>query len=310
MNRSEILFLYDIAWANPNGDPIDENKPRFDQETGTNIVTDVRLKRTIRDYLKEFKNKEIFIREITLADDTIQDAKRRAEDFLKDENGIKIKVDPKEKKAIILDNILKECIDIRLFGGTLPLDKDSITFTGPVQFAMGTSLHKVKIEYMKGTGAFASKEGTKQKTFREEFVLPYSLISFYGIVNENAAKHTKLTEEDVDLLMEGIWNGTKNLISRSKAGQMPRFLMKINYKESNYHLGSLNKLLKLNSELPDTAIRTMDDYSLNFERLTSLLEKNIDKIESIEYCMDDNLKIEPNFFENFKDKILLKKLEY
>ena len=54
MNRSELLFLYDISDANPNGDPLDENKPRIDEETEINIVTDVRLKRTIRDYLEEF----------------------------------------------------------------------------------------------------------------------------------------------------------------------------------------------------------------------------------------------------------------
>lgn len=63
LNRSEILFLYDVTDANPNGDPVDENKPRIDEETGINIVTDVRLKRTIRDYLHTYKNQEIFILE-------------------------------------------------------------------------------------------------------------------------------------------------------------------------------------------------------------------------------------------------------
>ena len=59
--RSEILFLYDVKDANPNGDPLDENKPRIDEETGINLVTDVRLKRTIRDYLHSFKKMEIFV---------------------------------------------------------------------------------------------------------------------------------------------------------------------------------------------------------------------------------------------------------
>ena len=49
-NRSELVFLYDAKDINPNGDPMDENKPRIDEETGNNMVTDVRLKRTIRDY--------------------------------------------------------------------------------------------------------------------------------------------------------------------------------------------------------------------------------------------------------------------
>ena len=57
--RSEILFIYDIRDGNPNGDPLDENKPRIDEEAGVNIVTDVRLKRTIRDYLHDFKDQEI-----------------------------------------------------------------------------------------------------------------------------------------------------------------------------------------------------------------------------------------------------------
>jgi len=63
-NRSEILFIYDIRDGNPNGDPLDENKPRIDEETGINLVTDVRMKRTIRDYLHDIKNLEIFVREI------------------------------------------------------------------------------------------------------------------------------------------------------------------------------------------------------------------------------------------------------
>ena len=54
-HKSELLFLYDIKDANPNGDPLDENKPRIDEETGQNLVTDVRLKRTVRDYLFNYK---------------------------------------------------------------------------------------------------------------------------------------------------------------------------------------------------------------------------------------------------------------
>jgi len=63
-DRSELLFIYDLRDGNPNGDPLDENKPRIDEETGVNIVTDVRLKRTIRDYLHDFKGKEIFVKEL------------------------------------------------------------------------------------------------------------------------------------------------------------------------------------------------------------------------------------------------------
>ena len=85
MKRSEILFLYDIADANPNGDPLDSNKPRMDEEAEINLVTDVRLKRTIRDYLKDYKNEEIFIKEVRNENGEVQDGKQRASYFLEKE---------------------------------------------------------------------------------------------------------------------------------------------------------------------------------------------------------------------------------
>ena len=273
-NRSEILFLYDIRDGNPNGDPMDENKPRIDEETGVNLVTDVRLKRTIRDYLHDFKGQEIFVREIVYDTQNgyIQDGKKRAKDF--------------EDKA---ERILNECIDVRLFGGVIPLKEDSITYTGPVQFKMGRSLHRVTMMHIKGTGAFASKEGSKQATFREEDFLAYSLISFYGIINENAAKHTHLTEEDLKLLMEGIWNGTKSLISRSKAGQVPRLLLKVNYGKENYHIGDLDKMMKLITEIPHENIRDTADYKLEISELVKKLAAEKGSIKDIEICVDDRI---------------------
>lgn len=305
-NRSEILFLYDIKDANPNGDPLDENKPRIDEETGINIVTDVRLKRTIRDYLMNFRDEEIFVREITDEEGHIQDAKLRAKDFLKDVNDLENKGFD-EQKGIIRKKILDRCIDVRLFGATIPLDltikekgnksknvTGSITLTGAVQFRMGRSLHKVELKHIKGTGAFASKLGTTQKTFREEDILPYSLICFYGIINENAARHTELADDDIKLLLDGMWNGTKNLISRSKAGQMPRLLIKVNYKEKNYHIGDLDKLVAIKDleNLNQEGIRDISEITLDASQLVETLNKNKDKIESVDVKVDDRVKIE------------------
>ncbi|QIB90299.1 type I-B CRISPR-associated protein Cas7/Csh2 [Methanosarcina mazei] len=292
--RSEIVFLYDIKDGNPNGDPLDENKPRIDEETGINLVTDVRFKRTIRDHLYNFKNKEIFVREISDENGSIQDAKMRARDFLTVEEPL----DSFETgKSIINENLLNDCIDVRLFGGTVPLelklkkgkDTGSITHTGPVQFKIGRSMHKVFMKHFRGTGAFASKEGASQKTFREEDFLPYSLINFYGIINENAAKNTKLSEEDIDLLLDGMWNGTKNLISRSKVGQVPRLLFKVNYKEGNYHIGDLNNLFSLKSDLIDEEIRDISQVRIEIQRLVEVLGKNKDKIENAQLCLDGSI---------------------
>lgn len=277
-NRSEIIFLYDIKDANPNGDPLDENKPRIDEETGINIVTDVRLKRTIRDYLMNFKGKEIFVREFRKENGTLKTKEERVEE----EN-----LDPKK--------LLEKYIDIRLFGATITMEKEkkAITFTGPVQFRFGKSLHKVSGPvFVKGTTVMPSKEAKLQGTFTETYVLPYSLICFYGIINENAAKHTNLTEEDVNLLLESMWNGTKNLISRSKAGQMPRLLLKINYKEGNYHIGDLDKMIKLRSEKKEEEIRDISEVTLDASELIEALNKNKDKIASVEFKVDDRVKID------------------
>lgn len=284
MNRSELIFLYDIKDNNPNGDPLDSNKPRIDEETGTNLVTDVRLKRTIRDYLYEYKGKEIFVREIRNDKGKVQDGKTRAKDF----------GDSKEK---VIDSVINDCIDVRLFGATIPLefgqDKSSATFTGPVQFNMGRSLHRVSLKRIKGTGAFASGEGKDNKTFREEYILPYSLIGFYGIINEHAAEETNLNEEDIKLMLEAMWNGTKNLISRSKVGQVPRLMIKINYVEGSFHIGDLLNSIKLETELTDEeAIRGLEDFTMNIDMLIEALNRYKSKIKDIEYIVDEKMSFE------------------
>ena len=281
--RSEILFCYDIKDANPNGDPLDSNKPRIDEELSINIVTDVRLKKTVREYLEKYEgyngtnDKDNLLKETESNKGGIKDAKARATDFFSEE-----------------EEVLSNCIDIRLFGGVIPLPKSSITFTGPIQFQMGRSMHRVEMKYIKGTGAFASSEGKSQNTFREEYILPYSFINFHGVVNENAAKDTKLTEEDVLLLTKGLWNGTKNLITRSKFGQMPRLLIKVNYKEDNYFIGDINKMIKLVSTKRDELIRDVEDFSLDISDLKNVLSMNKSKIESIEYLVDSRLKFISN----------------
>ena len=307
-NRSEILFLYDVTDANPNGDPMEENRPRIDEETGVNIVTDVRLKRTIRDYFltliengdDRVKGQDVFIKEVRDEEGYLYDAKTRAKNFLKKEGKFS------EMKEAIKNEICSKCIDVRLFGGVIPLElkvsgkdkseKGSITLTGPVQFRFGRSLHRVDVKYIQGTGAFAADyEGKKsmQFTFREEYILPYSLICFYGLINENAAKTTGLTNNDVGLLIEGMWNGTKNLITRSKIGQMPRFLLRVVYKENNFHIGDLDKMIKLKnkdgndlSEEEQEKIRDISEVKVDISELTGALSDYKDKIERIEFKAD------------------------
>jgi len=285
-NRSEILFLYDVKDANPNGDPVDENKPRIDEETGINIVTDVRLKRTIRDYLYEFKGQEVFVRQTyTNETDSTDEKKRRT---------LRTKEDRVKDFGQDEKNIIQSCIDIRLFGATTAVKDQTMTLTGPVQFKYGRSLHKVDLKYFKGTTVMPSKGGAEQGTFWERYILPYSLIVFYGVVNENAARQQEipLTESDLDLMFEAMWIGTKNLISGSKFGQMPRLLLQIKYKENeNFHIGELDKLVSLTTNLDEESIRDVVDFKIEISPLVNELKKYQDRIEMIRYKVDERLNL-------------------
>ncbi len=286
-NRSEMLFLYDIENANPNGDPLNENRPRFDTESSTILVSDVRLKRTIRDYWFEYKgyngqgeNQDIFVRETKYEDggkEYIKDGKRRAKDF-------------KELANVIID----KCIDIRVFGGVIPLSNDSITYIGPVQFQMGKSLNKTEIVEEQGTGAFAASDKKLQATFRTEYKIPYSIIGFNGVINEKSAQYSKMNEEDKAMLIEGIWDGTKNLISRSKFGQSPLFLLTIDYKEP-YYIGNLRQRLKLEcGDKNEMQIRSTNDFKLDVTELMEVLNANKEKIANINLKVDSRLKMVNN----------------
>jgi CRISPR-associated protein Csh2 len=323
-NRSEILFLYDIKQCNPNGDPMDANRPRMDEETGRCLVTDVRLKRTVRDYLflQGFNGTkdglgDIFIRDKTPDDkDAGEGTPHTGQSRSKDYSG----------KA----EFLTKFIDVRLFGGVSapkkeaaakakPKDKGKAAedggeeeesgeektdekktfhFTGPVQFGMGRSLHPVKENFIKGTGAFATKEGAQQKTFREEYNITYGLIGFHGVVNENAAKFVGTTEEDVQWLEKGLWFGTKDLLTRSKKGHMPRLLVEIDYAEKGFFIGELLERLsvKAKDDKPFDAWEDVTDYTLDVSKFNELLRKYADKIAKITIEADERLQLSEPIF--------------
>lgn len=271
-NRSEILFLYDVKWANPNGDPLDENKPRIDEETEKCIVSDVRLKRTIRDEWQSWGET------IWVSGEAVDPNKRRQD----------LEIQQKEDAL--------KCLDVRLFGAVIPISKQGDTsYTGPVQFRPGSSLHAVKVVFQQGTAAFTSKSEAQQRSFREEFLLPYALICFYGIANENAAKITKATEEDMQKLLKAIWNGTKNLITRSKMEHIPRLLLRVVYKQGmNYHIGELDFYLRLQTNVEEKSIRDISQIGVEVGELLGKLSENGIKIDRVEFKQDSRLNLIKN----------------
>jgi CRISPR-associated protein Csh2 len=155
---------------------------------------------------------------------------------------------------------------------------------------MGRSLHKTEIKPVGHSFTMSSGEEKKQGSLAPEYILPYSFIAFHGIINQNAAQHTGMTTDDEKLLLESMWHGTKNLISRSKFGQLPRFLVKVNYKTPSFFIGDLDKKIKPDDFDNELKIRSIKDFRLNLSELNDALSANTQHVESIEFFKDSGLK--------------------
>ncbi len=274
---------------------MDENKPRVDPETGVATVTDVRIKRTIRDYWFTRKGLEILVRDTFTDDGYLKDGKGRASDFFakaqvaKTDSVVEIE---KKLKQVVLD----ACIDVRCFGSTLPFEVDkkksgSLTLTGPVQFSgFNRSLHPVSTQFIQGTAAFASTAKSSQKSFREDYIVHYACIAAYGVVNEIAARDTGMSETDRALLLEGLWRGTQDLISRSKMGHRPLMLLHVRYRDG-FRLGDLASRVALASDLEPHKLRTVGDYAIDVGRLASALEAQRDRVSVVEFVQDTDLAL-------------------
>lgn len=282
--RSELVFLYDCKNCNPNGDPNNGNEPRINEYTGHCLVTDVRLKRTVRDYLIEAGHN---------GEDPSKDV------FIRDFDGLPVTGAKRSESYDNIEDFTSKFIDARLFGGVSAPSKAAkgskkvFNLTGPVQFGMGYSLNPVKKNFIKGTGAFATSEDAIQRTFREEFNITYGLIGFHGVINEVAAKRTGLSEKDVSEMMAALWNGTKGLLSRSKKGHMPRLLLKIDYKEPQFFIGDLLESLEMEyvTGKDSDTLTDVADYTLDVSKLNDLLEKYSDKVAKVTAQLDDRLQL-------------------
>ena len=285
-NNSEILFLYDAQMCNPNGDMDNENKPRMDYATSTNLVSDVRLKRYLRDYFEEVKEQEIFIT-----------------------NKAK---DAKERNKQIKDEGKEHCdlIDVRLFGAVTAEEEIGGHFTGPVQFNWGYSLHPVEIvDSSTITSSFSGGQGIGQ-----DYRVYYSLIAFSGSINANTSVETKLTEEDIQLLDEAMIKAIPLARTRTKIGQYPRLYLRIELNGKDKFLKDLRNMIKVKSSDSRIAenlslIRKPEDYELDISALINYLNQNKDKINIIHYWKDEEISI-PDFDKIFIQEDWKHKLPY
>lgn len=269
MKNSEILYLYDAKFTNPNGDPDEENRPRMDYEREINLVSDLRLKRYIRDFMLQ-EGMDIFV---TRVDDLPVTADQRIK-----------KLDNSSE-----DWILENWPDVRMFGATMTVKKDARTYIGPVQFNWGYSLNKVELLEASITSHFSSKEGDTQGTIGKDYRVKYSLIAFSGIISGKRAVKTKLKEEDVVFLDRAMKYAIPSLATRSKIGQYPRLYLRVEYNNDKTVLGDFRDYIELKEKNP--SIRDVSECSIEIKRLLDLLKSNIDKINKIVYFVDENLEL-------------------
>ena len=288
MNNSQILFIYDAQMCNPNGDPDEENRPRMDYPTQTNLVSDVRLKRYIRDYLSE-KKIELYVQKAESGE--VVTAGQRIAAVLGQEKAKKL-----EKED--LNKILDALTDIRLFGATIPVKLEgkgqSVAFTGPVQFNWGYSLNRVYLlDTQTITSHFSSETGREQGTMGKDYRVKYSLIAFHGVISGYNAERTHLRETDVALLDEAMLKAIPLHATRSKVGQSPRLYLRVEYNTNDFILGDLRQWVQL--QVPggkkDEEIFSVKDVHLDLTALTEKLNGAADHIAAVYYWLDDALPV-------------------
>lgn len=282
IDKSEIIFLYESKYSIPNGDPF-TGEQRYDEETKKVLVSDVRIKRNIRNYLEK-QGLQIFVTDNT--EKGITDAKGML-NFLAEKTG---------EKDIL--KVLQSCIDVRLFGGISTLEKDKVltnthvNITGPVQFALlNPSLNRSNLRIHQNTTHFSSKEGKGQGSIGTTSLVPYSLCQIQGWVNPYVAEDSGLKSDDLDLMFKALWHSTNGTeYTRTKSNQHAILLLQIIYNQPDDKIYGTDRLIKIKTEKQEEEIRSMqDDFELDFKKLieisTSVKVKEIrffTEIEEIE----------------------------
>lgn len=205
-NRYEFVLLFDVENGNPNGDPDMGNMPRVDPQTGYGIVTDVCLKRKVRDYVDMVKaGKEGY--EIYVKDGVVLNEQHtRAVDKIKPKDPKKPKKDEEEKlKKFMCDTFF----DIRSFGAVMALEVNCGQVRGPVQLTFARSQDPIFQQEVTITRQAVAnvKDADKGQTMGKKQIVPYGLYRAEGYVSAHLAKKTTgFSEDDLALLWESLVN--------------------------------------------------------------------------------------------------------
>ena len=216
-NRIDCVYIFDVQDGNPNGDPDAGNLPRVDAETGMGLVTDVCLKRKVRNYVqmaKECKDGfDIFIKEKAVLNNLI--------DSSYDDDSVKSKEKQEEKTEAARKVMCSRYYDVRTFGAVMSTGKNAGQVRGPIQLTFARSVDPINSSEHSITrmAVTTEKEAEKQsgdnRTMGRKSTVPYGLYVCHGFVSANLAAQTGFSEDDLVLF----WEALKNMfdVDRSAA---------------------------------------------------------------------------------------------
>ena len=264
-NRFDFVYIFDVKDGNPNGDPDAGNLPRVDAETGMGLVTDVCLKRKVRNYVQTAKGLsdgyDIFIKEKAVLNTLIDKAH--------DDSAVKEATDKTEDARMFM---CKNYYDIRTFGAVMSTGKNAGQVRGAIQLtfarsvdAIATAEHSIT-RMAVATEKEAEKQGGDNRTMGRKATVPYGLYVCHGFISANLAQQTGFSEEDLLLF----WDALKNMfdIDRSAARGLMSAQKLIVFKHDSV-LGNApaNKLFDLVKveRVCDGAPRSFNDYTVTID---------------------------------------------
>lgn len=204
-NRIDFVYIFDVQDGNPNGDPDAGNLPRVDAETGMGLVTDVCLKRKVRNYVQVAKDLtdgyDIFIKEKAVLNNSI--------DAAHEEDSVK---SAKDKTIAAREIMCKKYYDVRTFGAVMSTGKNAGQVRGPIQITFARSVDPIAAaehsitRVAVATEKEAEKQGGENHTMGRKATVPYGLYVCHGFISANLAKQTGFSEEDLEIFFDALKN--------------------------------------------------------------------------------------------------------
>lgn len=273
-NKYDFVVLFDVTNGNPNGDPDAGNMPRVDPETGLGLVTDVCLKRKIRNYVEAAKGKETGYRIYITEDKPLESLDKEALDALHIDNIKSIKKDNPKADENIRDWMCENFFDIRTFGAVMTtFVKGNLNcgqVRGPVQLGFARSMDPIAPQEITLTRiAITTEKDSQNKTTEmgRKHIVPYGLYRVEGHVSANLAGKTHFSEEDLALLWQAIINMFENDHSAARGEMTVRELIVFKHESElgNAPAYKLFERIHVKKKDPNQPPRAYQDYEVTVD---------------------------------------------